>query len=178
MAEKWEELSRKILFEEYGRGIVVIKYRLPDGREDDFYIKHERSFVRIVAITKDNKVIAVKRFLPGPGQVTVDSAAGYIRGDESPEQAAKRELRDETGYEGKLEFVAKTYADGYTDVVAYVMVATECELVAENPPEIKTEFLEVILLTISEVREAIKGGGIFSCDTQAWYLGLDHLGLL
>jgi ADP-ribose pyrophosphatase len=178
MVGKWEELSRKILFEKYGRGMLEIQYRLPDGREEDFYIKHERDFVRIFAITKDEKVIAVRKFVPGPGRIVVDLPAGYIREGEQVWQTAERELRDETGYKGQLYFVAKTLGDGYTDVTGYVMAARNCEKVLENPPETKTEFLEVVLLPVLEVRKWIKGGSNFSSDIQAWYLGLDYLRLL
>jgi len=177
MVEKWEELSRKILFEEYGRGIVVIRYRLPDGREEDFYIKHERPFVRIIAITDDNKVIAVRKFEAGIGKVLVAPPAGYIKADESPQQAAEREFLEETGYEGDLRLAAMTHSDGYTDVTGFVFVTDKCKKVAE-PTATKTEFLEVVFFPVQGLRELIKKGGDFSSDTQAWYLGLDYLGLL
>jgi ADP-ribose pyrophosphatase len=179
MVEKWKELNRRMLFESHGRGIVVIKYRLPDDRVEDFNVKHERDFVRIFGLTADKKIITVKKFVAGPGQVVVDLPAGYIRPGEGVLEAAIRELRDETGYQwSHLVTTIKTFSDGYTDVNGYVVVATGCYKILKEPPEVKTEFLEVGLLRVSEVRWEVKRGADFSSDIQAWYLGLDHLGFL
>ena len=35
--ENWEEISREEVFKEYGRGIEKRVYRLPHGKEADFY---------------------------------------------------------------------------------------------------------------------------------------------
>ena len=57
-------------------------------------------WVNIVAITPERKVVIVKQYRFGIGKRTMEIPAGVMDPGETPEQAAKRELREETGYTG------------------------------------------------------------------------------
>lgn len=173
--KKWDELSRKIIFEKYSRKIEKVIFRLPDGNESDFYIKEEGPATGILAITKEKKVILVKQFRPGPKEILNEIPGGYIDKGETPEQAAERELLEETGYKGKVQLVTEAFDCAYSTMNRYCMVATECVEVAEQKLE-RTEFAEVILVSIGEFRRLLKSG---KCtDIEVGYLGLDYLNLL
>ena len=60
--EKWEELSREIAFQKYSRKIEKVMYKMPDGKENDFYLKKEGPATGVLALTKDQQVILVKQF--------------------------------------------------------------------------------------------------------------------
>jgi len=73
---------------------------LPDGRTvDDFYVVEMQDFVVVVAVTPGNEVVVESLYRHGPGVVTYSMPAGYMLPGEKPLEAAKRELREETGYE-------------------------------------------------------------------------------
>ena len=55
-------------------------------------------WVNIVAITPEKKVVIVRQYRFGVGKTTMEIPAGIIDGGETPEQAAIRELKEETGY--------------------------------------------------------------------------------
>lgn len=174
--EKWEELSRETVFQKYGRGIDKVIFRLPDGTESDFYIKAEGTFICIVAITKDKKVILAKQFRPGPKEILLELPGGGIEEGETPEQAIERELLEETGYKGEIELVAANILDcAYSTLRRYSFVATDCEKVAE-PQNTSSEISETVLLTLPEFRDLLRSGQL--SDIEVGYLGLDYLGLL
>jgi ADP-ribose pyrophosphatase len=55
-------------------------------------------WVNVVAITPEKKIVVVKQFRFGVSKTTVEIPAGLIEQGETPEQAARRELEEETGY--------------------------------------------------------------------------------
>lgn len=55
-------------------------------------------WVNIVAVTPEKKVVVVRQFRFGVGKTTVEIPAGIMNPGETPEQAASRELKEETGY--------------------------------------------------------------------------------
>ena len=56
-------------------------------------------FVVIVAVTRQDQILLVRQFRPAAAAVTLELPAGHVDPGETPEQAARRELLEETGYE-------------------------------------------------------------------------------
>ena len=175
MQQPWKKLSHEIVFQKYSRKIEKSMFRLPNGEEKDFYIKVEGPAVAILAITKNNQVILVRQFRPGPNEIFNEIPGGYIGKEETPEQAAKRELLEETGYRGNVRLITTASDCAYSTMIRYCLVATECEKVAEQKLD-KTEFAEVVLMPLNEFRELLRSGKM--TDIEVGYLGLDFLGLL
>lgn len=173
--EKWEELSRETAFQKYSRKIEKVIYKMPDGKENDFYLKKEGSVAGILALTKDQQVILVKQFRPGPNEVLNELPGGYVGKNEKPEEAAGRELLEETGYKGKIQLAAIAFDCAYSTMNRYCFVVTDCEKVTEQNLD-KTEFAEVVLMSLLEFRELLKSGQ--NTDVEVGYIGLDYLGLL
>lgn len=173
--EKWKELSREVVFQKYGRKIEKVIYTLPDGREGDYYLKKEGPAVCTLAITKDKYVILAKQFRPGPDKILLEMPGGGIEKGESPEQAAERELLEETGYKGKIQQVAEVFDCAYSTMNRYCVVATDCEKVSKQKLE-ENEFAEIVLMPVAEFRELLRSGKM--TDVEVGYLGLDYLGLL
>ena len=54
--------------------------------------------VMILALTEDNEIILVQQFRPAPEKITLELPSGEIAKAETPQEAAARELYEETGY--------------------------------------------------------------------------------
>lgn len=173
--KKWEEISREEAFKKYSRKIEKVIYRMPNGKESDFYLKKEGPVVCTLAITKDNQIILAKQFRPGPNEILLEIPGGGIEQGETPERAAERELLEETGYKGKVQKVAEAFDCAYSTMNRYCMVATDCEKMADQSLE-ENEFAEVVLMPLEEFRELLRSGKM--TDVEVGYLGLDYLGLL
>ncbi|GAC1588439.1 MAG: NUDIX hydrolase [Polyangiales bacterium] len=78
------------------------RVRLPDGRTiDEFYTIEQRDFVAIFAMSGDEQVLTLWHYKHGPRRVNLGIPAGIIEPGESAESAARRELREETGFEAQ-----------------------------------------------------------------------------
>lgn len=174
-AAEWQELSRKEAYKKYSRKIEEVIFRLPDGKESDYYIKKEGPASCVLALTQDNQVILAKQYRPGPKSILLELPGGYVDPNEDPKVTIARELLEETGYQGEVEFVTTCLDDAYSTMVRHCFVAKNCKKAAEPNLE-KTEFIEITLLPLSEFRRLLQSGQM--TDVEVGYLCLDHLSLL
>ena len=76
--------------------------RLPNGHTATRELVRHNGAVAIVPLLDDGRVIVEKQFRYPHDEVIVEIPAGKLDGpDEIPEEAARRELREETGVEAK-----------------------------------------------------------------------------
>jgi ADP-ribose pyrophosphatase len=57
-----------------------------------------RDYVSVFAVTQDGKFPLVRQFRPAVEGVTIELPSGHVDEGETPEQAAARELHEETGF--------------------------------------------------------------------------------
>jgi ADP-ribose pyrophosphatase len=154
------ESTRSILTREPWLEVFEEHIRLPDGRlVDDFYTIRLRDFVVVAPLTEDGRLIVVQHYRHGPRRITRSLPSGFIEGGESPAEAAKRELLEETG------FVAGSWTDLGTFVVdgnrrcgiEHVYMATGARREAEPTSHDLAE-ATVHLLPVAEVAQALRRG--------------------
>ena len=75
------------------------RYRFePSGQQRDFVVLESPSWVNVIPITAAGKVVLIRQYRHGIRDVTLEIPGGIMEPDETPEAAARRELREETGY--------------------------------------------------------------------------------
>lgn len=174
--ENWMEISCEKIFEQYRRGIEKKVFRLPNGKETDFYLNSGNDSVACLALTREKEVILVRQFRPGPKKILLEIPGGGLNDGESPEEAAARELLEETGYRGEVRFLTKILPTAYATYEKHALVAVDCEKIAEPELEENGESVEVVLMSLEDFRNHIRTGQM--TDVEISYLGLDSLGLL
>jgi ADP-ribose pyrophosphatase len=124
----WERLRRDAVIETRWLRLFKDAYRLPSGKElDDYYVMERGNFVLVVAGNAD-LVVLVRQFRPATNKFYWSLPAGYIDVGETPEQAALRELREETGIaSSSARLLAELHAlPGYLKSSAFVVKCGSC----------------------------------------------------
>ena len=99
--KKWELISRKKVYDgsPYIK-ISVDKVRLPSGDIIDDYHRIEVNNAVMLLVENDkNELLVYKEYRHGVGSVSYTFPAGGIENNETFEEASRRELLEETGYE-------------------------------------------------------------------------------
>jgi ADP-ribose pyrophosphatase len=68
------------------------------GRTHRFFILESPSWVNVIPLTPENEVVLVRQYRHGIGEVTLEIPGGLVEDSDTPEDAARRELLEETGY--------------------------------------------------------------------------------
>ena len=101
-----------------------------DGSIQTFEAIKRTPSVQVIAVTKNKKILLLKEKQPGT-KTFVSLPGGMIGKKETPKQAAKRELLEETGFEPKkLLFWKKTGFGGKIHWDTYYFIARNCEKIA------------------------------------------------
>jgi ADP-ribose pyrophosphatase len=175
MIKPWKLLSEELYPGLNYRKIAKRIYELPNGQQHIFDIILNREVSIAIAITAGNKIVIAEQYRPGLDKVLMELPAGVVDEGETPEQAVRRELLEETGYAGDFEYVGPAYRDAYATVVLHTFVVKNAHKI-QDPHLEPDEFIETKELTIEEFRTHLRSGQL--TDVAPGYLALDYLNLL
>lgn len=142
----------------------------PDGFEiKRAIVKHGGSAV-MMPVDKKNRILLVKQYRLPVGDYLWEIPAGRLDPGETPLQAAKRELVEETGYKAKKwEKLAEFYASpGFLQEKMTIYLATGLTEGEKKPME--DERIETRWFTWRELDKLIKAGKILDGKTQIAFL--------
>jgi len=147
----------------------------PEGEEKTFNIILAREIAVILAINNSNEVVVIRHFRPGPGIEVVELPAGGIDSGETPLEAAKRELLEETGFVGNFEFVGSTFSNPNSTQIRHVYICKGATKISEQH---LTEFenIKVEFMPISDFIKHTRSGQMPITDCA--FMALDYLKLL
>lgn len=163
-------LEEKVLSEDVaysGRIFNVDRFRvrLPDGKLALRDVVMHPGAVAIVALTDDGRICLVRQYRTSLGRVTVEIPAGKLDPGEDPLACARRELREETGFEArKMAFLTTiATAAGFANELIHIYMATGLTL-SESSPD-ADEFINVDLVDVNEFVDAVLDGKIEDAKT-------------
>lgn len=161
--KKWEVISSEYLFRRPWLTARRDHVRLPNGNENkEYYVLEYPDWVNVVARTKGGDFLMIRQYRHGLGRTCFELVAGVIDPeDASPEDAARRELLEETGFGGGNWHLLCTLSANASAMnnICHCFLAEGVEHVSTQHLE-PTEDIEVHLLTEAQVHQLLEGDEI------------------
>jgi ADP-ribose pyrophosphatase len=120
--------------------------------------------VAILPVLEDGRVVMVRQFRKAAERVLLEIPAGGIDEDETAEQAVRREMKEETGYDvDRLRLLCRFYTSpGFTTELMHLYRADD--LVPGEATE-ETDQLEVEAISVEDARARVAAGEIVDAKT-------------
>lgn len=157
---KWKILSSEYLIKRPWLTARRDRVELPDGRvNDEYYVLEYPTWINVIAITEDGKIIMERQYRHAIGETRFEIPAGVVEPGEEPLAAAKRELLEETGYQGGEWSLLMTMAPNASSMsnLNYSYIAKGVTPTGTQHLD-ATEDLEVILMEKKEVIALLQAG--------------------
>ena len=161
MIKEWDLIDSKI-----DRDYRVFRIKAEESlsprtnKRGQFYVIDTNDWVNVIPVTDRGEVVMIRQWRHGSKEVTLEIPGGLV--DESdPEEAARRELLEETGYRGeRVTYLGATNPNPaifnnlcHTYLIEGVKRVSDMDLDAD-------EDIEVDLVPLSQIPVLLKDGTI------------------
>lgn len=122
-----------------------------------YYTLSMPDWVSVAGLTKDGRIVLARQFRLGIEAETIETAGGIVDEGETPPLAARRELREETGYlSSNIESLGWVHPNpGMQNNRCHLFLARDCDAVGDPAPD-EDEHTEPMVMDIEEARNALK----------------------
>ncbi|CAA9442061.1 MAG: ADP-ribose pyrophosphatase [uncultured Rubrobacteraceae bacterium] len=176
--EGWKRLGSERLMENPYFSLRSERLRLPDGGiKDPYYVIERPDAAIIFPLTESGEVVLVNQYRPPLEMMELGLPAGLVEEGERPEEAARRELSEETGYTGGDWELLGSLASSPSlkDNWAYLFLARGVEETTPPDPD-EHELVEVVRVPVKELLNLVHQGKIVSSSgVAAIMLALERL---
>ena len=177
--KKWKSLNSKMVINHQWCKVRQDEIELPNGKIiDDYFVNIRPEVALILPITSNDEIVFVRQYRHGAGEILLELPAGTFNPkEESPQAAAIRELKEETGYiPDNVIQLATLYDNPVKDTNKITLFLAENVIKAGKQELDVTEEIEVVLIPIKRLTEKIASGEISVAGTvAAIFLGLNYL---
>jgi ADP-ribose pyrophosphatase len=165
----WKRIDRITLVDTPFLKVYSDSIRLPNGSLIDYTVIKKRDIVVVVATDIEGRVITFREYKYAADAELLTLPAGQIDSKESPEEAAARELLEETGYGGGEYALIDTLVEYPTKDLHTISVVRAKNVSWQQAVEHEeTENIgDITLTSIKELREQIAQGDWKTTSTLA-----------
>lgn len=171
---EWKNLDEKPVYENRWFKVNLADVELPNGRHLDHYVIRQRAVALVAAVNEKNEVLLLWRHRFITDTWGWELPAGVVDEGETVEQAAAREMLEETGWRaGPLrELITVEPSNGLSDALHHVYWAEGAEYVDHPEDDFESGRREWVAL--ERVPDLITKGEIRSANAVAALLLLHN----
>jgi 8-oxo-dGTP pyrophosphatase MutT (NUDIX family) len=161
--DKWKIIESTYISKRPWMTARMDKVEMPDGRiNPEYWVLEFPDWVNVIALTKDGDMVMVRQYRHALGITEYELCAGVMEEGETPMDAAKRELLEETGYAGGewVEYMTICANPSNHTNMAHTFLATGVEKVGEQSLD-DTEELTCHIFSKEEVYGMLQRGEIY-----------------
>ncbi len=157
----------QLLKSEKGENLTIAQLRFDylinprNGKTVRVVVLESGDAANVVALTKEGKMLLVRQYRFGLGCKTIELPGGIIDEGEAPALAAKRELREETGYTGH-DWVALGRVPAnpvFQDSWVYHLCVRNVEKTTTTAQD-EAEDIELLEVSVDEAKRMLRDGEI------------------
>lgn len=161
---KWSSVEERVVFRSSFVGFRNDRARRPDGKIVDYIVLENRDYSAAICKNNDGNFVFVRQFRYPWMQASWETPSGLLEPNESPTEAAIREVLEETGHHVKsIEKMAKCHPSGMGPGYCHLFYA-EVEDGGKQTLD-STEFIKVGIFTAEEINELLEDGQIIHMTT-------------
>jgi 8-oxo-dGTP pyrophosphatase MutT (NUDIX family) len=174
----WRTLARTTVLEDRWMRLYAEACRLGNGVVlDPYYVIEERDWVHVFAVGADARLLTVTQYRHPAGLFCSELPGGVVDAGESPLAAARRELREETGFSARRwEKVGEAWANPARQTNRVHLFLAEG--LDDGGAQALDESEEIVhqFETVAEVKAGI-AAGVFAqaLHIASFYMALEHL---
>ena len=131
------------------------------GKTHRFFILESSSWVNVIPLTPQQEVVMVRQYRHGTQEVTLEIPGGLVEEWDTPEDAARRELLEETGYyASQTDFLGMVHPNpAIQNNRCYTYLAKDVVPAGKQNLDEK-EDIDVLLYPVEDVPRLIRDGKI------------------
>ncbi len=172
VSTSWKCLDSKVLLDHPRITVVEDTVQLPGGHISWYVRLASGSDGVTVVCLRDDQILLQREYSYPIGEVLLQFPGGKIEADETPEQAAARELKEESGFAfSRCETLGWYYNNNRrSDSKMYVVLAEDVTPVAKTGGDLE-EDIELFWIPVSKLKKMITHGEITNITVlAAWAL--------
>jgi len=159
----WQRLGSETVYSCRVFSLARRRNRSPrTGQAHDFFVLESTDWVNIVPLTADDQVVLIRQYRHGVDGITLEVPGGMVdASDPSPLHAARREMREETGYDADdIVTLGSIHPNPAIQVNRCHTFLARDAVKRFEPYFDTTEETEVVLVPLREIPELVRQGQI------------------
>lgn len=160
--QSWRRLSSQTAFQNRWLRVDIDQVELPDGRSYDYTVlRRPQHGAAILAFDPEGRVLVQQEYRYPVDAVIWQLPGGLIDPDESPLEAAQRELAEETGHVADSWRLLGTFWDNpaFEDLVVHIFVAKDARPDGREHRD-EAEWVRGEWKEMAWVKEQVRAGAI------------------